>query len=1091
MLNKKLKPSWKVNAIHGAIALMVANTVYIQNATAGVSQPACASTIAVNQGACYALDASKTTINSGVTVSSTYGAAVVYPYRSGTYNSYNGTYAGNNLGNLAGSLTNKGTISAISNNSSGAVGVLIEGELTGTLTNSGTIQAVSNTTSSNAYAYGISENGSPAMSGTLTNTGTISATAHASSNGAHAYGVYVGSSISETGVLNNSGTISATATVNNSDYAVAYGVYIGNSLDGKLINSGTISAKASISGTASSPDAIARGVYVGNNLNGSFTNTGTISASASISAVDTSEGAYARAYGVYVGNSLAGSLTNRGTISATASFSGVEAYNSSGGANAYGVLIGGNLSGTMTNSGTISATATNTGLNSNSSLFANAYGVLVGGNLSGKLTNSGNISAVAINTGINTYSSIYAGAYGVHVSTLSGSLTNSGTISANATATGTTNNTNYARAYGVYVDNISTYNSYLSITSIAPSASASLTNSGTISATAVADANNGYARAYGVTVATLGTNGVINNSGTIKAMASAGNNFSSAAHAVGVKINNMNGGVLNNSGTISGAADGGEGYSLVVNNAFDSVINNNLGGMLLGNLYVYGGKGGVTLNNAGTIEIPIIADGGEGFAVRGHGYIYGDYNQSSTGLVALGAANSSLYSTFSVAGTANMTGSNQLAIHATPNNTLAVGDTLQDVFSATTWTGLASGAVVKVLGTPMFNFTGVEDGANHIDITVTSKKTIAEVLGGTGALGGLSGALDGLVGGYTGNGALDGLLNNLYATNTQAELEAAAKQLLPLLTTGTDGAVLNNLHGINRIIQARQESNEGLSSGDEFFGDRNFWLKPIGSWSNQDNRNNVSGYSASTFGLVFGADGTISDTTRVGAAFSYMHSNVDGNDAQNRQHANIGGYQAIVYGSHNLDETTEVSVQADIGLNQVKGSRYVSLALDTAKSDYDSYSAHIGAGLGRTYSLNEQTTFTPSVRADYTYLRNQGYTETGSVANLIVGSNKTDELIFAVDGKVSHAVMDNAKIVANLGLGYDVLSERNSLSAAFVGGGAAFTTQGIDPSPWLARGGLGFVMTTGKAVEVSARYDFEVRSSYDNQTGSIKVRVPF
>lgn len=1016
MKNQKSKPNWKVNAIHGAIALMVANTIFIQNSTARPTQTPCASTITISQGTCYALDASNTAINSGVTVSSTNGAAVVYPQYS-SYNNYN-------IGDLAGSLTNKGTISAINNTyNNSAIGVDIQNELTGTLT--------------------------------------------------------------------NSGTISATATVNNSDYAAAYGVYVGNNLDGKLINSGKIIAKASISGTASSPDAIARGVSVGSNLNGTLINSGTITASASISAVDASEGAYARAYGVYVGNSLAGSLTNSGTISATASFSGVETL-SSAGANAYGVFVGGDLTGNLINTGSISATAINTGHNTgNSSLFANAYGVYVGGNLSGTLTNSGSINATATNTGIATYSNIYAGAYGVSVSTLSGSLTNTGKISAIATAAGSTNDRNYARAYGVYVINMAANNSSPSLQSIGPSlASATLTNSGTISATAIIPkGDNGYAHAYGVVVRNM-TDGTINNTGTIKAMASGGNS-SSAARAVGVQINNMNGGVLNNSGKISGAADGGEGYSLVINNAYNgAVINNNVGGLLLGNLFVYG-NGGVILNNAGTIEVPIIADGGEGMASRGHGYINGDYNQSATGLVALGVTSSSFYSTFYVNGTANMTGSNQLAIHATPNNTLAVGDTLQDVFSATTWTGLTSGSVVKVLGTPMFNFTGVEDEAGHIDITVTSKKTIAQVLGGTGALGGLSGALDGLAAGYTGTGVLDGLLNSLYATNSQAELEAKAKQLLPLLSTGTDGAILNNLHGINRIIQARQDSNQGLSSGDEFFGDRNFWLKPIGSWSNQNDRNGVSGYSASTFGLVFGADGTVSDKTRVGAAFSYMHSNVDGNDAQTRQHANIGGYQAIVYGSYNLDETTEVSMQADVGLNQVNGRRFVSAVSETAKSDYDSYSAHIGAGVGRSYSLNEKTTFTPSVRADYTYLRNQGYTETGSVASLIVGSNKTDELILAVDGKLAHAITDRTKVVANLGLGYDVLSERNSLSAAFVGGGAAFTTQGIDPSPWLARGGLGLVMTTDNAVEVSARYDFEARSSYDNQTASIKVRVPF
>jgi hypothetical protein len=78
-----------------------------------------------------------------------------------------------------------------------------------------------------------------------------------------------------------------------------------------------------------------------------------------------------------------------------------------------------------------------------------------------------------------------------------------------------------------------------------------------------------------------------------------------------------------------------------------------------------------------------------------------------------------------------------------------------------------------------------------------------------------------------------------------------------------------------------------------------------------------------------------------------------------------------------------------------------------------------------------------------------------------------------------------------LGVGYDVLNEKNSLTTSFVGGGATFTTKGLDPSPWIARGGLGLAVNATETVEISARYDVESRSDFINQTASAKVRWAF
>ena len=80
----------------------------------------------------------------------------------------------------------------------------------------------------------------------------------------------------------------------------------------------------------------------------------------------------------------------------------------------------------------------------------------------------------------------------------------------------------------------------------------------------------------------------------------------------------------------------------------------------------------------------------------------------------------------------------------------------------------------------------------------------------------------------------------------------------------------------------------------------------------------------------------------------------------------------------------------------------------------------------------------------------------------------------------------------NAGGGYDWLAERTSITATFAGEpGAAFTTYGNDPRPWVGRGGAGLTYRTQAGLEVTVRYDLEYRSDYLNQTASAKLRWNF
>jgi outer membrane autotransporter protein len=201
----------------------------------------------------------------------------------------------------------------------------------------------------------------------------------------------------------------------------------------------------------------------------------------------------------------------------------------------------------------------------------------------------------------------------------------------------------------------------------------------------------------------------------------------------------------------------------------------------------------------------------------------------------------------------------------------------------------------------------------------------------------------------------------------------------------------------------------------------------------------------------------------------------------------------IGYGSYSLAEDTELNFQVDAGMNKNQGNRSITFTSTVASAEYDSYTAHAGVGLGRTYPLSGTTRITPSVRADYTWIKDKSYSETGAgLLNLDVASRSTEELVLGIDGKLTHALSDHTTLTANLGAGYDVINERASITAAFAGApGASFVTNGLDASPWIGRGGLGLVHVMKNSTEITARYDVEAREDFSNQTASIKARWAF
>jgi outer membrane autotransporter protein len=331
-------------------------------------------------------------------------------------------------------------------------------------------------------------------------------------------------------------------------------------------------------------------------------------------------------------------------------------------------------------------------------------------------------------------------------------------------------------------------------------------------------------------------------------------------------------------------------------------------------------------------------------------------------------------------------------------------------------------------------------------------------------------------------------LNNM----SNAEAAAAVAQTLPTIVGAASQAGITALHSMNKVIQSRIESNQGLSAGDGG-PDRYVWVRALGNWSEQDDHKNVSGFDSSTSGLVFGVDAPVNDRVRAGVAFTYARSNIDSKSTTAPSAVDVDTYELVGYASYNIDPVTDINYQVDLGQNKASSIRQISFMGTQAKADFDSLALHGSVGIGRVMSLAPRTSVTPSVRLDYTIMRTDGYTETGAgPLNLQVDDQTYREFLVTADLKLSHQFEQGIKLIANGGLGYDTINKQAKTTTTFTGGGPAFVTDGLKVSPVFYRAGIGLIKEDKKGVEYSARYDMEGRSSgYLNQTLSAKVRWAF
>lgn len=511
------------------------------------------------------------------------------------------------------------------------------------------------------------------------------------------------------------------------------------------------------------------------------------------------------------------------------------------------------------------------------------------------------------------------------------------------------------------------------------------------------------------------------------------------------------------------------------------------------------GTGGFTKLGAGTLTIAGNNSWGGDTTVNAGTLALGSYTQGGSQTLTIGVADSTNYGRLQVSGVANFNNSN-LAVNVIGSPTLANNLTLTGVVTAGT---LNATSFIVTDNSALFDFNATVN-SNSVDLNViasgsgTSGTTVygsALKHGLYSALGAAS-VLDTQVQG-TPTGDMANVVTALGRQPDERSVARAVAQTLPLISG--NHAVQGTLSSFQKVVQNQMQGNgntTGLSSGDAL-SNKNAWGKVFGSRAEQDDRSGAAGFKADTWGLALGADAQVAQGARFGVAYAYAKTSVNGNTELNgsAQRANIGSHIVALYGSKDIGDNRTFSFQGDLGVSNNESTRHIDFGglNRTARADYRTYSAHVGAAISQAFALNEKTTLTPTLRADYTWLKSQGYTENGADAlNLAVGSNKAEAFVIGADGYLQHRFSNTSRLDANLGIGYDAINERGNIISTYAGApGQAFVTTGIDHSPWLVRGGIGYSMLAANSTEVSFRYDAEGRSEYLNHTASVRAKWAF
>lgn len=413
-------------------------------------------------------------------------------------------------------------------------------------------------------------------------------------------------------------------------------------------------------------------------------------------------------------------------------------------------------------------------------------------------------------------------------------------------------------------------------------------------------------------------------------------------------------------------------------------------------------------------------------------------------------------------------------------------------------------AILTIIGQDIAqddDFEIVTDVAAISEVSTTENgDTVGAVLNTIGLRGGVPAPTDGGI-------DIDTLLARLMVVPTVAVLNERLEALIPT-TDGSAVKAFTDVGDMTRgIADARMtalhegdNSMTGIAAGSSANGN-SVWLQGFGQVVSQDARGSMDGYDSDIWGISVGADATeVFGNFIVGIMFNYANTNAD-SDNINATITDVDSYGVNLFTSIDVGETAFINAQGGYTYNSIDTLRHDTDAVpgsgNNSAADYSSNQASARLAFGRDYPAHYGLTLTPSLSTAYTRLNIEGYTETGTGANLTVDEAFMDVINVGFDMKAVWRLRNTSgsrmQPALHAGYAYDVIGDRIETTSSFTGDPAAttFVTTGGDPQRSRFDTGAGLTYMDVANWDLSAKYNYTVRENYGAHSGTMRMTSHF
>lgn len=290
----------------------------------------------------------------------------------------------------------------------------------------------------------------------------------------------------------------------------------------------------------------------------------------------------------------------------------------------------------------------------------------------------------------------------------------------------------------------------------------------------------------------------------------------------------------------------------------------------------------------------------------------------------------------------------------------------------------------------------------------------------------------------------------------------------------------------------------GVSTGDAY-SNWILWGQPFGGYARQDSTDDVSGYSAKFGGLLLGADRTLGDDWRVGAAMNYSNTSVHGKDNLSGNTSTADNYGVIGYAAYTgnpwfLNLSAAVNRQ---NYDSVRRADFTGFS-GTAKGKFNGQSVTLQSEFGYPLTLPSQVIVTPLAALAYGYQHIDGYKENGGNGMALdVDASHSQSVISDLGVRVQKTVDTRLGALtpfAQISWIHQYDNRRMTNNASYVAdtlGETQFTTKGASPVKDMAGLAVGTTLYSANDLTIDARYDVQASDTYQAHTFSLRLNKSF